>query len=119
MARGFTAPDGRNETMPPGAGAPSDDGVSVDFLISMLAALARMAIRSSRRQADLQTAMRGERLMASPVRILACAHHLERMGYVRNLLELEDGGVLLTVTAEGFDRLRLTSHRGVVENGRR
>lgn len=84
--------------------------VSVDFLLAVLAAVARMAQRSSRRQADLQTALRGDGIVATPGRISACARHLERLGYVRNVLELQDGGILLNVTSDGFDRLRLTPH---------
>jgi hypothetical protein len=74
-------------------------------------------MRSSRRQADLQTAMRADRLRATPARMMAGIRHLERMGYVRGLLELGDGGILLTVTTDGFERLRLTSFRDIVEGG--
>jgi hypothetical protein len=100
--------------------APQDsaaEAVSIDFLIALLAAVARMAMRSSRRQADLQTAMRADRLRATPARMMAGIRHLERMGYVRGLLELGDGGILLTVTTDGFERLRLTSFRDIVEGG--
>ena len=114
---GRKMPDGRGDGQAPSPGDPAE-AVSLDFLIAMLAAVARMAMRSTRRQADLQTALRGQRLIASPARIVACARHLEQMGYVRGLLKLADGGILLTVTPEGFDRLRLTSYRDIVEPGR-
>jgi hypothetical protein len=79
--------------------------VSEGFLLEVLGAVANMALRSKRRQADLDAAMRYAGLEAGPVRRLAALEQLALQGCIDKVVELNDGGVLLSVTAFGLDRL--------------
>jgi hypothetical protein len=76
-----------------------------DFAARLLAALARMALRSWRRQADLGVALWRERLQASPAVLRSTLAELEERGFIKSVIPLEDGGVLLTVTSAGIQQL--------------
>ncbi len=94
--------------------AGADDGLEQDlglppvsdsFVLDMLAAVAEMALRSKRRQADLDAAMRHVGIKAGSAWRLAALERLRINGYVDKVVMLSDGGVLLSVTAPGLDRL--------------
>ena len=92
-----------------GQPVPDDDpdlpGVTDGFVLDVLAALANMALRSKRRQADLDAAMRHAGIEAGPAWRAAALERLRVQGLVDKVVELSDGGVLLSVTALGLDRL--------------
>lgn len=71
----------------------------------LLAALAAMAVRSKRRQADLNAAMRRSGLEADAEQVGMALRQLERSGFVENLVPLYDGGMLMSVTSRGVETL--------------
>ena len=79
--------------------------VADSFVLDVLAAVADMALRSKRRQADLDAAMRHAGVEAAPSWRLAALERLRVQGFIDRVVELTDGGVLLSVTALGIDRL--------------
>lgn len=79
--------------------------VSEGFMLDVLAALADMALRSKRRQADLDAALRHAQVEADRPWRLAALERLRVQGFVDKVVELSDGGFLLSVTAFGLDRL--------------
>lgn len=79
------------------------------FEDALLAALATMAVRSHRRQADLGIAVRRAALMAGPERIHRALLNLEHDGCVDQVVPLTDGGVLVSVTGRGIERLSHTN----------
>ena len=79
--------------------------VSDAYVLDVLAAVAEMALRSKRRQADLDAAMTHAGLVASPARRLTALQRLQHAGCVDRVVELNDGGVLLSVTGLGLERL--------------
>lgn len=79
--------------------------VTEGFVLDVLAALTDMALRSKRRQADLDAALRHARIEAGYAWRMAALERLRIEGCVDNVVELSDGGVLLSVTAAGLDRL--------------
>lgn len=81
------------------------------FLIDVLTAVAGMAMRSKRRQADLDAALRNAGVECERPRRMAALERLRTGGYVDRVVELSDGGVLLSVTAAGLDRLGGARHR--------
>lgn len=80
-------------------------GLGENFVVDVLAAVAGMALRSKRRQADLDAALRCAGVECESARRLAVLERLRTRGYVDKVVELSDGGVLLSVTALGLDRL--------------
>jgi len=74
------------------------------FVQDALSAIAEMALHSKRRQADLDAALRHAGLNAGGRR-LAVLERLRRLGHIDKVVELADGGVLLSVTALGLERL--------------
>lgn len=86
-----------------------------DFEDSLLAALAGMAVRSHRRQADVFVAVRRAGLLAGPDRVRTCLRRLQEDGCVERVVPLADGGVLVSITGRGIERLRNSSMRHVVE----
>jgi hypothetical protein len=86
-----------------------------DFDDALLAALAGMAARSHRRQADLFVAVRRSGLTATPDLVRAALRHLQDDGCVDRVVPLADGGVLLSVTSRGVERLSHSSLRHMVE----
>lgn len=91
--------------------------VERDFEDALLAALASMAVRSHRRQADLIVATRRAALFAGPERLQIALSRLVADGSVEAVVPLADGGVLVSVTSRGIDRLNNTSRRHVVGGG--
>jgi hypothetical protein len=86
--------------------APEDPAALSDgFVHDVLAAVAGMALRSKRRQADLDAALWCAGLTAGRGRRLAALERLREQGCVEQVVELSDGGVLLSLTALGLDRL--------------
>jgi hypothetical protein len=79
--------------------------VTEGFVLDVLAAVTDMALRSKRRQADLDAAMRHAGLEAGHPWRLAALERLRLQRCVDKIVELSDGGVLLSVTALGLDRL--------------
>jgi hypothetical protein len=75
------------------------------FVHDVLAAVAGMALRSKRRQADLDAALRCAGVTADRDRRLAALERLREQGCVDDVVALSDGGVLLSVTALGLDRM--------------
>jgi hypothetical protein len=80
------------------------------FVHKVLVAVADMALRSKRRQADLDAALWSAGMTAGDERRLAALERLREEGCVEKVVELSDGGVLLSVTALGLDRLGGLSH---------
>jgi hypothetical protein len=85
-----------------------------DFIDALLAALAQMAALSPRRQADVAVAMRRSGLVCSSEGVAAALDRLRHDGCIEKPLHLSDGGILVSVTARGIERLAVTSHRHVV-----
>jgi hypothetical protein len=83
-----------------------DDGLhETSFADQLLSALATMAMRSKRRQADLCAALCRGRLDTDPKRVTEALRHLERSGCIEHLVPLYDGGVLMSVTSRGIEKL--------------
>jgi hypothetical protein len=85
-----------------------------DFDDALLAALAGMAVRSHRRQADLDVAVRRAGLIAGPDRLRVALRRLLEDGCVERVVPLADGGVLVSVTGRGIERISHTARRYVV-----
>lgn len=87
----------------------NDDGLGAElqktYADSLLTALATMAVRSKRRQADLSAALRRSGLDVDPVRVTEALQHLESTGCIEHLVPLYDGGVLMSVTSRGVEQL--------------
>ncbi len=103
---------GRGAVVSPAAGASpvAEDEqelpvVTESFVLDVLAAVTDMALRSKRRQADLDAAIRHAGLDAGPSRRLAALERLCAQGWIDKVVELSDGGVLMSVTALGLERL--------------
>jgi hypothetical protein len=75
------------------------------FVRDVLVAVTDMALRSKRRQADLDAALMCAGVTAGRHLRLAALERLREQGSVDKVVELSDGGVLLSVTALGLDRL--------------
>jgi hypothetical protein len=91
-------------------GATTDQGdrslaLTEGFVHEVLVAVADMALRSKRRQADLDAALWSAGMTDGRDRRLAALERLREEGCVEKVVELSDGGVLLSVTALGLDRL--------------
>jgi len=95
---------------PPEPPAPSQQEAMADeqeagLAEQVLAALATMAILSKRHQADLAAALRRSGLQAPHDRLTLALAYLERTGCIENLVPLYDGGVLMSVTSRGIEKL--------------
>lgn len=75
------------------------------FALVLLRALTDMARRSKRRQADLTAALRGAGLQAEVSQVRAALRLLAAQGCIETLVPLSDGGLLLSVTTAGIERL--------------
>ncbi len=75
------------------------------FADALLQALAAMAMRSKRRQADLCAALCRANLDTDPRRVTDALRQLERSGCIEHLVPLYDGGVLMSVTSRGIEKL--------------
>ncbi len=74
------------------------------FTDKLLNALATMAVRSKRRQADLSAAMNRSGLQADQAQMTDALRELEAEGLIENIVPLYDGGVLLLVTSRGIEK---------------
>jgi len=109
-----TANWGRNQSMEQEAlSSPAaideDETVGTDFAPRLLHALAVMARRSRRAEADLMAALQAAGLPADPVPVRAALLLLQKNGCIRDLVPLWDGGLLLTVTGLAMGQLDQTS----------
>lgn len=86
-----------------------------DFDDALLAALAGMAVKSPRRQADLFVAARRFGLTAAQDHLRVALTHLQADGCVDRVVPLEDGGVLVSITNRGIERLSHSAMRHMVE----
>jgi hypothetical protein len=91
---------------PLAADAESGDLEAGGFQALLLGALARMAARSWRSQADLYTVLRRAGLRPSDTMLSKAIAELERCGFVKGRIPLSDGGLLITVTGEGLHQAR-------------
>ncbi|MBN8889183.1 MAG: hypothetical protein J0I21_04555 [Alphaproteobacteria bacterium] len=91
------------------------DLVDPDFTEALLAALTGMAVRSPRRQADLAVALLRSGMTVDEASVTAALRHLERDGCIEHLVPLTDGGLLMSVTAHGIERLSHTARRYVLD----
>ncbi len=76
-----------------------------EFPQRLLRALATMAVRSKRRQADLAAALCRGRLEQEAGAVGKALHELESAGFIEQIVSLYDGGVLLAVTSRGIEQL--------------
>jgi hypothetical protein len=97
-----------------GRAMPAPAATAQDFVDALLAALTQMAALSPRRQADVAVAMRRDGLSCTADEVAAALDWLVREGCIDRPLHLSDGGILVSVTARGIERLAMTSHRHVV-----
>ena len=74
--------------------------------MALLTALADMAGRSTRVQADLAAAMRHAKLFLPVERLAAALVALEQSGYLEQIVPLGDGGTLVSVTPAGNEMVR-------------
>jgi hypothetical protein len=81
----------------------------------LLSALADMASRSTRVQADLGAAMRQAKLLLGADQIVAALAELEIGGYVAQIVPLGDGGTLVSVTASGAELVRAARRRAAFD----
>jgi len=79
--------------------------ITDDFVRAVLAAVVDMALRSKRRQADLDAALWRAGVKAGRAERMAAVARLGELGCVERVVELSDGGVLLSVTGLGLERL--------------
>lgn len=75
--------------------------------MALLTALADMAERSTRVQADLAAAMRHAKLCLPVERLAAALVALEQSGYLEQIVPLGDGGTLVSVTPAGNEVVRV------------
>jgi hypothetical protein len=75
-----------------------------DLATQLLRALTDMAVRSKRRQADLNAVLHSTGLAAEPARVRAALRTLAARGLIENLVPLSDGGLILSVTMAALDR---------------
>lgn len=98
--------DGDNDTGKPRRVA--TPAISDDFLLPVLAALAKMASGSRRREAETLMAVRAFGLTIGQGLLAAVVVQLEAEACITRPIPLNDGGSIVMVTATGFDRLRGT-----------
>jgi hypothetical protein len=71
---------------------------------AVLRALATMARISKRQQAELDVALRRAGLILGHETQMAAVRHLTEVASVSDVIVLDDGGVLLSVTLAGMER---------------
>lgn len=71
---------------------------------AVLRAIAAMARASKRHQAELGVALRRAGLLLTPEVQMAAVQHLSDVASVTDVITLDDGGVLLSVTSAGMER---------------
>jgi hypothetical protein len=93
----------------------ANDRLEPDFVDALLGALTEMAVLSPRRQADLAIAMRRAGMEGDEALLDVALEALEEDGCIEHVVRLGDGGVLVSVTAHGIERLSQTSRRYVLD----
>ena len=88
---------------------------SVCVTEALLCALADMATRSTRVQADLGAAMRQAKLLLGVDQVMAALADLEIGGYVAQIIPLGDGGTLVSVTPSGAELVRSARRRAAFD----
>jgi hypothetical protein len=86
------------------SGAAPGEDLAMDGVTSVLRALAAMARSSRRHEADVQSAIRGAGLTLSPDQQDQALRELVDSACIDRIVPLVDGGILLSVTAEGMSR---------------
>lgn len=71
----------------------------------LLSALSAMAMRSKRRQADLNAAMQRAGIAAARDLITTALRALEDAGCIEHMVPLYDGGMIISVTSRGIEHL--------------
>jgi len=89
------------------ASYPAVDDDSESFDARLLRALATMAVRSKRRQADLSAALRRGGLTSESAQISTALRALELAGFIEHIVPLYDGGMLMSVTSRGIEQLHV------------
>jgi hypothetical protein len=88
----------------PKQAASAAGGEAADLATLLLRALTDMAVRSKRRQADLNAVLHSAGLNAEPAQVRAALRTLTARGMIENLVPLSDGGLILSVTNAALDR---------------
>lgn len=83
--------------------------------IRLLTALADMAGRSTRVQADLDAAIRQGNLALSDDQVSIALVALQSHGYVEQIVPLGDGGTLVSITPAGTELVRATRRRAAFD----
>jgi hypothetical protein len=86
-----------------------------ELVRDVLVALAAMAVRSKRRQADVGAALRRGRVKAESDRVIAALQLLEQRGCVEAMVPTYDGGILLSVTGQGMESIAPYGRHGTGE----
>ena len=94
----------KRSAVPPRMPQSHEDEIE-DFSTNLLRALATMAVRSKRRQADLSAVICRGGLSADRETIAAALRRLEKAGLIENIVPLYDGGMLISVTSRGIEQL--------------
>ena len=89
----------------------------IRFTDQLLGALAGMAVRSKRRQADLSAAMARAGLMADQADMEDALAELQSNGMIENIVPLYDGGILVSVTSRGIERRGKAVRWGAAASG--
>lgn len=81
-----------------------DDRIEPGLIGAVLRAVAAMARFSKRQQAELDVALRRAGLALRPAQRAAALRYLSDTASVEDIIPLDDGGVLLSVTSAGMER---------------
>ena len=86
--------------------SPSDhsDSMAPGLPTAVLRAVAAMARVSNRQQAELDVALHRAGLILAPGQQAAALRHLSDVASIDQIIPLDDGGVLLSVTSAGMER---------------
>ena len=79
--------------------------------LKILSALASMAMRSQRHEAELSLALRMNRLTLPPDQIESAIRYLLAERCIARVVPLNDGGLLVVVTDTGFGRVKMPARR--------
>jgi len=90
------------------ASYPAEDEDGESFDARLLRALATMAVRSKRRQADISAAVHRGGLASQVAYVSTALRALELAGYIEDIVPLYDGGLLVSVTSRGIEQLHAT-----------
>ena len=89
---------------------------SEDFDARLLRSLAKMAVRSKRRQADVSAALCRGGLASQIAHVSTALRALELAGLIEHIVPLYDGGMLISVTSRGIEQLHATPHWAIFDS---